>query len=75
MDKSQRRTDEWFENRVILTNGPGHYESIKLKAKESFNYGHIPFGSKTSRFNILAANDHTFINPSISLNVPGPGSY
>jgi hypothetical protein len=51
--KQVRNTTIWLKNEDRLKNlpknGPGCYETLAKPLKESFNFGHVPFGSGIDR--------------------------
>ena len=50
--------------------GPGYYDARVLPTKESFNFGHVPFGSGIDRSRLKGG-----ALQATSLETPGPGSY
>ena len=48
MENRSVRKDEWKQSSGVVV-GPGNYDISSYKAKESFNYGSVPFGSHSSK--------------------------
>ena len=55
-NKQQRRTESWFQDKeftsaVPFKSGPGAYNSHQYQPKQSWNKGHVPFGSASNMEN------------------------
>lgn len=71
-NRSARKTVDWIEPTASKAIGPGMYNVNDYKAKESFNYGTVPFGSH-SNLSILTSS--RTIGQGINSQNPGPGYY
>ena len=49
MEKKEKRVTQSFLGKTTTGNiGPAEYDAGKFNPKESFNYGNIPFGSRSN---------------------------
>ena len=54
MEKKEKRVTQTFLGKTTTGNiGPAEYDAGKFLPKESFNYGTIPFGSRSNHNEFL----------------------
>ena len=74
MEKKEKRVTQTFLGKTTTGNiGPAEYDAGKFNPKESFNYGSIPFGSKSNHHQFLYQSRH--IETHAPTETPGPGAY
>ena len=74
MEQKEKRVTQTFLGKTTTGSiGPAEYDSGKFAPKESFNYGSVPFGSKSNQNEFFYQSRH--ISAHVSTETPGPGAY